>query len=306
MKILNLFRQSQKEDLFALGEKRLTQLKAEGRYSCYRNTKATLRKLSCFMQGKKLPLDDVTPDLIAMFESYLALKEGNSRNTIAENIKIISQLLTQHGVRDNPCAVHKVSREQTMRHYLMEEEIERLMALSLSPGSEAAVARDIFFVECRTGLRISDLLQLRWCDYDGKTIRIRMQKTQRLLSIPVGKRVREVLERYRNLFSKDAERVFPAWEMVAVGEKDEFAVSRRLIYATARVNHHIKRLAVRAGVDKPISTHVGRHTFATMLLSKGASIYEIKELLGHQDVKVTQVYAHLMDKRKRELVDMLE
>ena len=88
--------------------------------------------------------------------------------------------------------------------------------------------------------------------------------------------------------------------------RDVFELERRLITATARVNLMIKAVAKRAGVHKNISTHVGRHTFATMLINKGASIYEIKELLGHQDIKVTQVYTHLAGHRKQELVQLLE
>lgn len=65
-------------------------------------------------------------------------------------------------------------------------------------------------------------------------------------------------------------------------------------------------MAQCAGISKKVSTHVGRHTFATLLMSKGASIYEVKELLGHRDVKVTQVYTHLLDTRKQELVTMLD
>lgn len=301
-----MFRRPPKEDLFAIGEKRLAQLQEEGRYSCYRNTRATLRKLSRYMRGKKLPVDEVTPELIAGFESYLALTEGNSQNTIAENVKILSFLLTQGGVKDNPCDTVKKKREQTPRYYLVEEELARLMALPLKPGSEEDVSRDIFFVECRTGLRISDLLNLRWGDYDGQSIRIRMQKTQRYLEIPVGRSVKMVFARYKHLFASPEDPVFPALEKPSGVKNDRFAASRRLIYVTARINVNIKRLAARAGIDKPVSTHVGRHTFATMLLNKGASIYEIKELLGHQDVKVTQVYAHLLNKRKEELMNLLE
>lgn len=306
MNLKNLFKKPQKEDLFTLGNRRLDQLKQESRYSCYRNTKATLRKLSRFMKGKKLPVDEVTPEMIAAFEQYLACEEGNSRNTIVENIKIISYLLTMGGIQDNPCHVRKATREQTQRNYLLEEDLQRLMALQLRAGSDEAVVRDIFFVECRTGLRISDLLQMRWKDYDGHFIRVRMQKTQRHIDVPVSRSVSAVLGSYRHLFSKEEDRIFPTLGVSSSSDADTFSSSRRLIYATARINYHIKRLAARAGIDKPISTHVGRHTFATMLLDKGASIYEIKELLGHQDVKVTQVYAHLMDKRKQELVDMLE
>ena len=124
-------------------------------------------------------------------------------------------------------------------------------------------------------------------------------------SMPVVRSVRDILEKYRNLFSFSDGFIFPFISDEKIADED-FAFSRAIIYATSRINLQIKKLAKRAGIEKNISSHVGRHTFATMLVSKGASIYEIKELLGHQDVRVTQIYAHLLDSRKQELVEMLE
>lgn len=305
MILKRLFERPGRTDVFELGERRLAQLQEEGRYSCYRSTRATLRKLSLFLNGRRMPADKVTPTLVADFQDYLLHKVGNSRSTAGENIKVLSLLLDAAGVRKNPCASVAKGREERTRSYLTEEELERMMALRLKPGSEMAVARDLFFMECRTGLRISDLLQLRWEAYDGASLHLRMQKTRRSVTVPVTNGVRTVLERYRDLFSSAGGYIFPTLRCVTPCA-DTFSHAKSLISATGRVNRQIKGLARRAGVEKRISTHTGRHTFATMLISHGASIYEVKELLGHSDVKVTQVYAHLADSRKRALVAMLE
>jgi site-specific recombinase XerD len=303
--VKHFFKRPAKRDVFELGEQRLAQLRTEGRYSCYRSTRATLRKLSMFRRGKHLQVKDVTPELMADFRDFLMEKMGNSHNTVCENIKIVAKLLTEAGVEENLCARLKLSREQNERTYLLEEELLRIMSLRLKRFGEMDMVRDIFFVECRTGLRISDLLQLRWDDYDGEFIRIRMQKTKRRVEIPVTDSVRAVFEKYRTLFDAPDATVFPFLDHHHV-VFDEFILERKLISATARVNQLIKKLAQRAGVEKNLSTHVGRHTFATMLINKGASIYDVKELLGHQDVKVTQIYAHMLNTRKKMLVDMLE
>ena len=271
----NLFRREDRTDVFDLGEKRLAQLKAEGRYSTYRNTRAALRKLSVYRGGKPLAVKDATPALMADFRDYLLEKMGNSRNTVCENLKIIGALLAQ------------------------------MMALRLKPGSELDISRDIFYVECHTGLRISDLLQLRWSDVSDGFIRIRMQKTKRKIEVPITKSVTRVFRKYRTLFSKPESYVFPLLDRMPPLE-GEFSHERRLVAVTANLNSQIKVVASRAGIHKTLSTHAARHTFATMLINKGASIYDVKELLGHCDVKVTQISAHLMDQRKQELVQLLE
>lgn len=301
----NLFRRGDRTDVFGLGEKRLAQLKAEGRYSTYRNTRAALRKLSLFRQGKALPVKDATPALMAAFRDYLLEKMGNSRNTVCENLKIIGRLLTEAGVGKNPCAGLGVSREHNERTYLLEEELARIMALRLKPGSDLDIARDIFFVECRTGLRISDLLLLRRGDISDGFIRLRMQKTKRRIEVPVTESVTGVFRKYDTLFSGPDSPVFPLLDDLSQ-HAGEFSLERRLVALTSRINYQIKILARRAGIQKNVSTHVGRHTFATMLINRGASIYEVKELLGHSDIKVTQVYAHLLNQRKTELVRLLE
>ena len=304
MKLKHLFHPTRKQDWFALGERRLAQLEAEGRYSCYRNTRATLRKLARYLGAAHFPVGRITPELAGGFRDYLLNEVGNHPNTATENLKIFSQLLDAAGLRHNPCRTVPKGRTEGRRTYLLEEELARLMDLRVRKGSQGEVARDRGFVECRTGLRISDLLQLRWSGYDGTHIRLQMQKTGRPVAVPVTASVRAVLERYRDLFTQAGDFVFPM--LRPDGGKGLFSHAKALIYATGRVNFQIKRLARRAGIQKTISTHTGRHTFATMLISKGASIYDVKELLGHSDVKVTQLYARLVDRRKQELVEMLE
>ena len=136
-------------------------------------------------------------------------------------------------------------------------------------------------------------------------IRIRMQKTKRKIEVPITKSVTRVFRKYRTLFSKPESYIFPLLDRMPPLE-GEFSHERRLVAVTANLNSQIKVVASRAGIHKNLSTHVARHTFATMLINKGATIYDVKELLGHCDVKVTQIYAHLMDQRKQELVQLLE
>ena len=138
-----------------------------------------------------------------------------------------------------------ISRIPTKRQYLLGEELDRLMSYRLIKDSEQETARDIFYVECRTGLRISDLLCLRWQDYDGSFIRLRMQKTGRFIEIPVARSVQVLLEKYRNLFSAPDMFVFPFLQKEKNSNED-FSLSRAIIYATSRINLHIKKLAQSA------------------------------------------------------------
>ena len=72
------------------------------------------------------------------------------------------------------------------------------------------------------------------------------------------------------------------------------------------VNENLKKWAKAAGVNKHVSYHTSRHTFATMMLTLGADIYTVSKLLGHRSVKHTQIYAKIIDKKKDEAVSLAD
>lgn len=320
MKLINLLKQQ--DDFFEFAQKHLHLLNAEGRYSCYRSSRALVRKLSLFNQGKRLPLSRIDTAFINNFRDWLIFRMGNSHNTVVENLKTFSKIYTEackasgRKLEPDPFSGVQMSRKQTVRTYLLPEEIDRIVALKLREGSIPSIVRDIFVTECYTGLRISDILCLKWSEYDGKTIKLKMRKTRQSIELPVVSRVRGILERYRELFYGESDYIFPLMKVACSELKcppagkddnpDTFAESKAIISATVLVNLNIKKLAARAGISKRVSSHVGRHSFATMLINRGAAIYDIKELLGHHDVKVTQIYTHLLSTRKQEVMKLLE
>lgn len=304
-------------DFFSFCEERLCTLSAQGRYSSLRSVRALLRKLSKFTCGKRIRLKDIDAVFLHRFEEYLIHVAGNSHNTVVETMKAFSKLVSDYiqtfsesgagwpDRRTNPFETLNLTRCSTSREFLLEEEFERIMALRIPAGSPDYHARNLFLMECQTGLRISDLLLLRWGSVRNGAITLVMQKTRYSVSIPLTRRAMLVLDSYRNLFSLDDCLVFPNLRS-DIDFSDSIAVSKAICSATGMINKRLKSLAVRAGIKKNISSHTGRHSFATMLITKGASIYDVKELLGHRDIKVTQIYAHITDSRKQSAIALLE
>ena len=298
-------------DFFNYIDNYIEHLFNEGRYSCFRNTKAFRRNLSQFVEGKSIDIRNISAQFIDDFRHFLSFSIGNSHNTIVEKLKVFSLLIDGYCAEykvlsyHNPFDDYKISRKQTQRAFLTKEEIEIIMSLHLKENSNMALSRELFYIECFTGLRISDILCLKWNNYTGDSLSLTIRKTGQHISIPLTHRVKKIIESHRSLFSGGNDYIFPVLP-IDVDCSSSIDSSKAIASATTLIDTHIKKIALRAGLSKKVTSHTGRHSFASMLIEEGATIFDIKELLGHQDVRVTQVYTHMVDVRKKNVMKMLD
>ena len=138
------------------------------KYGTYLRLRSVLNKLRGFVGAGGLPVRDITEDFIRRYEHYLSSEVGSSRNTIAMSMKFISKILgdlyRQHELDEtaNPFRKIKFHFEPSSRQYLLAEEVATIRDLPLKTGGALDQAREIFIFECYSGLRISDILTLRW------------------------------------------------------------------------------------------------------------------------------------------------
>ena len=173
--------------------------------------------------------------------------------------------------------------EDVHREYLTIEELQRLVKTDCS----YPVLKDAFIFSCLTGMRWSDINKLTWGEvqeFDGGTrVVFRQKKTRGLEYLDISEQaVRSMGPRGRA-----AERVFSGLKY------------------SAWHNLALREWCMKAGITKHITFHCGRHTFAVLQLSLGTEIYTLSKLLGHRELKTTQVYAQIMDEKKREAVNRI-
>lgn len=124
----------------------------------------------------------------------------NNRNTVTVNLKALARLVNDIyrnydlELNNNPFKKFKMKRELTERVYLEAYEVKRIEKLKLRVANRAYDAKDVFLVECYTGLRISDILNLRWRNYNGNELSVRMRKTDKDHVIKVNKVVKKIIE----------------------------------------------------------------------------------------------------------------
>ena len=164
---------------------------------------------------------------------------------------------------------------------------EEVRALIATPMKNESV-KGAYLFSCFCGLRISDIIKLQWkdvfVDRGQYRLSVSMQKTKEPIYLPLSP---EALK----------------W-MPARGDKapDDNVFD---LPSPAMVNILIKPWAKAAGINKRFTFHTARHTFATMMLTLGADLYTTSKLLGHADVKMTQVYAKIINQKKDDAVNLV-
>ena len=237
-----------------------------------------------FLQNDCRVYDNAKNDLI----SVRTAQQYYSIFVSTMNAAVRSGLITRNP-NASIAANERIKASEVQRCYLTQEELQGI--IEAEPKSTgAANTKQAFLFSCFCGLRISDIKRLRWCDIkeaDGqKRIEIVMQKTQEALYTPLSQQALAYLPARGN--KTDTDNVF-----------GNLATDMRL-------NVHMLQLAAAAGINKHVTFHTARHTFATLLLTKGADIYTTSKLLGHTNITTTQIYAKIVDAKKQEAVNLLD
>lgn len=171
-----------------------------------------------------------------------------------------------------------IKPEDTRREYLT---LDELQTLAETPCNVTVLKQAALF-SALTGLRFSDIERLTWDEIQGNAdegfhIAFRQKKTKGVESLPISNEVFELL-------GDRKETGIPIFEGLYYG------------YTQAPLKNWLSN----AGINRNITFHCFRHTYATLLLDLDTDIYTVSKMLGHRNVKTTQVYAHLMDSRKKE------
>jgi len=289
----------------------LDALERNGKISTFGKAKSAHTKLKVFLGTSDMLFDEVTVTFLKQYEAYLRDELGNSVNTIHSNLKIFRKLINEavredlvSSVRD-PFRKFKLKLTKTTKSYLTDEELGVLWALPLNEGSKLWDHRNMFvFAAYAGGLRISDVLQLKWGNFSGTHIRTTMQKTKDAVAVKLPERALEILRLYRRDAAKQSDYIFPILR-AGVDYSDPRTLFKAISSATAYASKNVKIIAKRAGIEKSISFHSSRHTFATRALTKGVPIEQVSKLMGHHSINTTQIYAKIVNSKLDEAMDAL-
>ena len=269
-----------------------------------------ITKLKDYSKRSLLPINEIDVEFLVKYQDYLTSTLKNQTNTITSNMKVIRKIMNDavnQGKLDrnhNPFYSIKLRSEPSKREYLTEEELTNLEKLKLSDKLFLAITRDMYiFASYTGGIRISDLLIMRWNNFDGVLMNFRITKTGKELHIKLPDKALKILDKYRNESAESSDFIFPIIPVNTDFENPK-KFFNAITYGTTQVNESLKLLAVMAKIEKKLSFHTSRHTFATRALRKGIRIEYVSKLLGHSNIKETQVYAKIVDKEQEKAMDV--
>ncbi|EFA97141.1 site-specific recombinase, phage integrase family [Hoylesella timonensis CRIS 5C-B1] len=287
-------------------------------------------KLETFLKKQKkhdISFSEITPSFLSKFDNFLH-KLPNERepekllhpNTIQVVLNIFKTIVnrvieidSKMKPEENPFLKFKYSGVKTIKDKLDEAELDAILALDLPEGSLIWNCRNYFFFSfyC-AGIRVGDFVQLRWCNITSEgRLHYQMGKNHKDRDLKLVPEALEILKHYYRDDVKPNEYIFPLLDLkstwakyVSQEEKDtmppdmKMAMFTTISAKTALINKELAKIGKLAGIEKKVSFHISRHSFAKMAKEKGVSSLEVKGLLAHTNLVTTEKYMGDLDTQK--------
>lgn len=247
------------------------------------------RRLEEFMKVKynisDISLKEIGHMFITDFENYLRTESKCNENTTAkfmQTFKMIVIIAKNNGwIYTDPFSNYKIRLKRVDRGYLTDAELQKIMKKKF-PTKRLEQVRDVFLFSCYTGLSYVDVKELKASDirisFDGKPwIMTHRHKTDTPVNVPLLKIPQAILQKYEGQLPKG--QLLP-------------------VLSNQKLNSYLKEIADLCGINKNITFHVARHTYATEItLSHGVPLETVSKMLGHSRIGTTQLYAKVTDNK---------
>ena len=301
---------SRKLNFITYCEEMAAEYDANGQNSCAVLMRSAIKRMTDY-KGKNITFNHIDKDFLIGFIEYLnsdirnfdkAAKDKNRKpkplsNAYKEALFARIMVALNKAERDGIILKNpgkdidrklKPHSEQKTRCYLTLEEIQKIIETEYKPDNDIKPA---FLFCCFSGLRYSDVSKLTWKEItvsqDGYAqIETTMQKTGKSITIPLSDNALK-------------------WLPERKGNLPESRIFYKLPDQVNNADVRLRTLIKKAGISKHVTFHVARHSFATLTLTYGADLYTVSKLLGHANIRTTQVYAKIVDESKRKAVNLI-
>jgi hypothetical protein len=257
-------------------------------WNCY---KSVATCISQFYKKEDIVFPELSKDFIKHLDRYLRIEKRLSTNTVVRYMKSFKKFtnmaIDEGWIKHNPFSGIKYRQQETDPTFLTMDEISRIANADISMN-RLLIIRDTFLFCCFTGLAFIDAQELKhsdiYTDNNGKLWirkgrhKLKKSNARCICNIPLLKPAIEILDKYKD-HSKCIEKnvCLP-------------------VYCNQTMNVYLKQIATICNIDKHLTTHVARHTFATTItLANKVSLQNVSKMLGHTSTRMTEHYARVLD-----------
>ena len=298
------------EETFNTVSKRfLEELEQNKKLSRLNSDKPRIKHVIEFAKSESLYFNEINEVFLKKFISYLRVTRKNSERSIVNNLIVIRTLFNRaikEGIVEQkryPFGKDKIKIKfpKSTKIGLTVEEVKKIEGLE-GLSQQENHARQIWLLSFYlAGMRIGDVLKIKWSDIIDNRLHYQMNKNAKRLSIPLDVKASDILESYKKDKSKSDDFIFP--ELKAANLRNAQDVLTKTKTATKKINKYLINVAEKAGVAKKITMHIARHTFGNIAGDK-ISVQVLQKLYRHSHISTTMNYqSNFMHKEEDEALD---
>jgi integrase len=283
------------DTVFSQADLYISRLKEDGKYNRWNSEKSNVQHLKNFLKND-IAFQDLTIPLLERFKSYLKTKERKvSERTAINNLITVRSVFSQ-AIKEGVCDSKyypfgkgkiKIKFPDSKKMGLNAEEVASIEKAELD--ADGNHARNIWLLSFYfAGVRISDVLRLKWSDFQDGRLYYAMGKNTKGDSLKISEKVEAILRQYKDKKREDSDLIFP--ELLGVDLEDMFETQRIISSRINSIDRVLrKKVAPAAKVTKPLTMHISRHTFGNISGDK-IPIQMLQKLYRHTDIKTTIGY----------------
>lgn len=273
----------------------IDELEKNNKLSRLSSDKPRVKHLIEFANSDHLNFREIDEEFLRRYISFLKVKKKNSQRSIINSLIVIRTLYNRAikmGIVDRksyPFGADKIRIKfpETEKIGLSIEEVQKIESLKHLSVQELHARNVWFFSFYLAGMRVGDVLKIRWSDiYDGR-LHYRMNKNDKLLSLKLPKKILPILEVYKEEKRYKDDFIFP--ELKKANLKDSKDVMAKTKTANKKFNKYLSIIAEKAKVDKKLTMHIARHTFGNISGDK-IPIQTLQRLYRHSSITTTINY----------------
>lgn len=277
---------------------KLAEFKAKQKMGTYRRYEAVLNKLKDY--APHLTVRQITYRFLKDYQTYLLEKLGNGKDTVSSNLSAIRSIVNEaiaSGLYDkqNPFGQMKLQYTDNTKAKLTVEELQRFQNCNMPDIPSLHIARD-FFMACfyAHGCRAGDMAVMNRSNIVAGQLIYVQGKTNRKTMLTISPDLDNIFSKYLMTCRSCIFPLFDDGDTI-----DERTVNSRLTY----INKYLREVCKYANIFKKITTHCSRHSFIDhALTASGENIYQVKDIVGHGSVRVTEGYARQRVSKKAETI----